>query len=122
AVLGGCVKELFERGRVRAGIERAIAAARDGRPTEQVWHALWSSSAGLPTRFAEFAEAHAHDEAVVNQALARLEHDIADTIARHSFITRISPMLGLMGTLIPLGPALAGLSAGNMGTLAGNLI
>ncbi len=36
-------------------------------------------------------------------------------------LVRIGPMLGLMGTLIPLAPALAGLAAGNTAVLAANL-
>lgn len=35
---------------------------------------------------------------------------------------RIAPMLGLMGTLIPLGPALTGLATGDIETLAANLV
>jgi len=37
-------------------------------------------------------------------------------------LIRVGPMLGLMGTLIPLGPALLGLSAGNLEQLANNLV
>jgi len=38
-------------------------------------------------------------------------------IERADFITRISPMLGLMGTLIPLGPGLAALGDGELSIL-----
>lgn len=38
-------------------------------------------------------------------------------IERADFITRISPMLGLMGTLIPLGPGLAALGEGELSIL-----
>ncbi|MDR0768167.1 MAG: MotA/TolQ/ExbB proton channel family protein [Methanosarcinales archaeon] len=37
-------------------------------------------------------------------------------------ITTIGPMLGLMATLIPLGPALIGLTEGNIAALATNLV
>ncbi|MEM0202786.1 MAG: MotA/TolQ/ExbB proton channel family protein [Archaeoglobaceae archaeon] len=37
-------------------------------------------------------------------------------------LARIGPMLGLMGTLIPLGPAMIALSQGNIHELATNLI
>lgn len=37
-------------------------------------------------------------------------------------LTRTAPMLGLMGTLIPLGPALMGLSEGNIQALVSNLV
>ena len=36
-------------------------------------------------------------------------------------ITRIGPTLGLMGTLIPMGPGLAALGAGDINTLASSL-
>lgn len=39
-------------------------------------------------------------------------------IERADFITRISPMLGLMGTLIPLGPGLAALGDGDVKILS----
>lgn len=38
-------------------------------------------------------------------------------IERADFITRLSPMLGLMGTLIPLGPGLAALGDGELSVL-----
>ncbi len=36
-------------------------------------------------------------------------------------LTRVGPMLGLMGTLIPLGPALQALTKGDLQTMANNL-
>ena len=38
-------------------------------------------------------------------------------IERTDILTRVSPMLGLMGTLIPLGPGLAGLGQGDLSIL-----
>ena len=37
------------------------------------------------------------------------------------FLTKTAPMLGLMGTLIPMGPALAGLASGDIGNMAYNM-
>ena len=39
-------------------------------------------------------------------------------IERADFITRLAPMLGLMGTLIPLGPGLAALGDGDVSVLS----
>ena len=36
-------------------------------------------------------------------------------------LTKIGPMLGLMGTLIPMGPALVGLSTGDIASMAYNM-
>jgi len=48
-------------------------------------------------------------QAVMNVGKRRIE--------RADFITRIAPMLGLMGTLIPLGPGLAALGEGELSIL-----
>ena len=58
----------------------------------------------------------------MKKCLDDLEIDIARRLARLSLATRVGPMLGLVGTLIPLGPALTGLASGSLETLAGNLI
>jgi biopolymer transport protein ExbB/TolQ len=50
------------------------------------------------------------------------ELSIGKKLERLKILTRIAPMLGLMGTLIPLGPALMGLSSGNIQALAANLV
>lgn len=47
----------------------------------------------------------------------RFEAVAARRIERTDFLTRITPMLGLMGTLIPLGPGLSALGEGNLNVL-----
>ena len=37
------------------------------------------------------------------------------------YLAKLGPMLGLMGTLIPMGPALVGLSTGDIGSMAYNM-
>ncbi|HIH27299.1 MAG TPA: MotA/TolQ/ExbB proton channel family protein [Methanoregulaceae archaeon] len=50
------------------------------------------------------------------------EFSISRKLEQLRILTRIAPMLGLMGTLIPLGPALMGLSSGNIQVLATNMV
>lgn len=46
-------------------------------------------------------------------------HDLGRRrIERADLVARVGPMLGLMGTLIPLGPGIAALSGGNLDLLA----
>ena len=47
---------------------------------------------------------------------------VAKELENPRLVARIGPMLGLMGTLIPMGPALIALSAGNIHELATNLV
>ena len=50
------------------------------------------------------------------------ENKFAKTIEKTDVVTRIGPTLGLMGTLIPMGPGLAALGAGDVNTLANAII
>ncbi len=121
-LFGGFLRELWERKQARFSLAASLAAARRGDRPEAVWRELGLARAGLPRRFARLTGGAAGDERTLTAALAELEHDITAAIARHSFLTRVGPMLGLMGTLIPLGPALTGLAAGNVQVLASNLV
>ena len=51
----------------------------------------------------------------INKALADFDFDSQRRLARTRLLVRAGPALGLMGTLIPLSPALTGLAAGNTG-------
>ncbi|MCL2142168.1 MAG: MotA/TolQ/ExbB proton channel family protein [Methanimicrococcus sp.] len=51
-----------------------------------------------------------------------IENKMMKRVEKTRIITTIGPMLGLMGTLIPLGPALIGLTSGNIEALATNLV
>lgn len=54
--------------------------------------------------------------------LAAVERMARRRIDRADLITRMGPMLGLMGTLIPLGPGLAALGRGELEGLTGAMI
>ncbi|MCQ1538828.1 MotA/TolQ/ExbB proton channel family protein [Methanocalculus taiwanensis] len=58
--------------------------------------------------------------------LEKILDDYEITISKEleglKILTRTAPMLGLMGTLIPLGPALLGLSSGDIQMLATSLV
>ena len=51
-------------------------------------------------------------------SLARFERYAAQRLERNDLLARCGPILGLMGTLIPLGPGLSALGAGNLDILA----
>ncbi|EAQ82300.1 MotA/TolQ/ExbB proton channel family protein [Blastopirellula marina] len=58
----------------------------------------------------------------MEKGLTDIELEAASRISRLNLFARISPMLGLAGTLIPLGPALLGISHGDLESLAQNLV
>ena len=57
----------------------------------------------------------------LNKALADFDLDSQKRLERTRMLVRFGPALGLMGTLIPLSPALTGLANGNTATLSSNL-
>jgi biopolymer transport protein ExbB/TolQ len=57
----------------------------------------------------------------INKALADFDFDAQRRLARTRLLVRAGPALGLMGTLIPLSPALTGLAKGNTTALSQNL-
>ena len=62
------------------------------------------------------------DEAFVEKTVAELQNVMKERCERADRLVKTGPALGLMGTLIPLGPALLGLAKGDLETLATNLV
>lgn len=58
-----------------------------------------------------------HCEKLIFDFSQNYEHELE----RAKFMMKIGPMLGLMGTLIPMGPALAGLASGDVASMAYNM-
>lgn len=73
---------------------------------------LWELGLALGERLGGLRRMEAAGASGQLAALGRRRIDRADLLAR------IGPMLGLMGTLIPLGPGLAALGQGDLETLA----
>ncbi|MDO5814595.1 MAG: MotA/TolQ/ExbB proton channel family protein [Methanobrevibacter sp.] len=61
-------------------------------------------------------------EALARKLIESEENGFTKSLGRTDVITRIGPTLGLMGTLIPMGPGLAALGAGDINTLANSII
>jgi biopolymer transport protein ExbB/TolQ len=126
---GGLLVEVRRR-RHRSlwGLERAVEECRGrlaaGMPAEAL-------AALLPfawNRQMEDALAGIVEQCGRPQAEARLAKRLAEydylslrRLERTRILVRMGPALGLMGTLIPLSPALAGLADGDVATLTENL-
>lgn len=61
------------------------------------------------------------DEAKTNLLLSEYEMQADKNIAASKTLTKMGPILGLMGTLIPMGPALVGLASGDISSMAYNM-
>ena len=60
-------------------------------------------------------------QAEVQRLLAEYEIAADRDLSTSKLLSKLGPMLGLMGTLIPMGPALAGLAAGDIESMARNM-
>jgi biopolymer transport protein ExbB/TolQ len=127
--IGGFVVELFTRRHRRfatlaGSAERARAALleNDRRRAEIAVADVSRSPAMAAT--ATFIVDHARQddsEHQLNKALADFDLESQRRLSRTRLLVRAGPALGLMGTLIPLSPALTGLAHGDTATLSHNL-
>ena len=90
------------------------------------WNATTSALANAPrlrvaTQLATLATLR-DDDALLDKRLAEFEIEAKLRCGRSERLAKMGPALGLMGTLIPMGPALLGLSQGDLASLATNLV
>jgi len=107
--------------RLTAGADRARAALAGGDPAgaAAALHGVACSQAMAATL--AFIVEHAGAEHQLNKALADFDFDSQRRLGRTRMLVRAGPALGLMGTLIPLSPALTGLARGDTATLSQDL-
>ena len=116
---GGFFGEYFRR----RTVEKKVSSLLDGGATE-----LEKAMASLPQggkspllRAVRQLFAHQGDKAWCERLLANFEVEAEKELGRSRTLAKIGPMLGLMGTLIPMGPALVGLAAGDLASMAYNM-
>lgn len=71
--------------------------------------------------YAEKIISNSGDNGKLELILAEYEIDADKNISTSKVLTKMGPILGLMGTLIPMGPALVGLSTGDIASMAYNM-
>lgn len=64
---------------------------------------------------------NAGNEAKTDLLLSEFEIEADKKISTSKVLTKMGPILGLMGTLIPMGPALVGLASGDIASMAYNM-
>jgi biopolymer transport protein ExbB/TolQ len=128
--LGGFAVELLRRRRrdfVRlksvTDEARAALAERGDLPGARAALAqvAWSASMARTLSFLAGQWGRPDGETMMAKSLADYDFGAMRRLERTRLLVRAGPALGLMGTLIPLSPALAGLAAGNVAELSENL-
>lgn len=64
---------------------------------------------------------HKDDKIYCEHLLADFQVDVQKQLSKYRVLIKFGPMLGLMGTLIPMGPALVGLASGDIVSMAYNM-
>jgi biopolymer transport protein ExbB/TolQ len=64
---------------------------------------------------------HKDDRVYCEHSLADFQVDVQHQLSKNRILIKFGPMLGLMGTLIPMGPALVGLASGDIASMAYNM-
>lgn len=127
-ILGGLISEYTSRKKTPVGVIRdLIFKINSSNSVEELKNII--SNANIPKSqknvLTEVADSSALDtltrEALARKLVENEEEKIDSTLEKTDIITRIGPTLGLMGTLIPMGPGLAALGSGDINVLASSL-
>jgi biopolymer transport protein ExbB/TolQ len=114
--LGGLIREAWERQRHIGEFRRFVNDLKH-QPLRTVKRADIPARFGLPAQIMSRLSEKNIDKDLDDAHLA-----MEAALSKLSIGIRVGPMLGLMGTLIPLGPALIAMSGGNIAALTQNLV
>ncbi len=108
--------------------ERKISTSLDGRIKALTAESLDEFKTTLRTEGGSVVEAFAAkiieckgNAARIDLLLNEYELEADRSLSTPKILTKMGPILGLMGTLIPMGPALVGLAAGDISSMAYNM-
>jgi len=129
ALLGSLINEYTSRQRSLAELEdlslKAAGLYREGRPIEASGALQgYKCPRQLATALAQIGRSMETGlfDLKFEKVLQDIELSMAKALEPLKIGIKAGPILGLMGTLIPMGPALIGLSQGDIKSLADNLV
>lgn len=125
-MIGRTLRDAVERARVaksRKTLDHALEIADNPQSARDLIEAAAKEARrDLAVQFLATVLPKIDDEPFVVKKALDYQNAAKAYCERPERLARISPALGLMGTLIPLGPALVGLSQGDLETLSGGLV
>lgn len=108
--------------------ERKISASLNSRIKALTIDALDEFKSSLPAEGCSIVETYAtlileckENTARIDLLLNEYELEADRNLSTPKILTKMGPILGLMGTLIPMGPALVGLATGDISSMAYNM-
>ena len=116
---GGATRRAWSRPPIRA--REALAGGDLGAAQGVLWQVAWSNAMAATLALIAARARGERAEDRIAKALADFDYASLRRLERTRLLVRAGPALGLMGTLIPLSPALAGLAEGDVAELSSNL-
>ena len=127
--IGGLVSEYTSRKKVTPDlIERMIYSISNANSLEEIKNIIqnakiYESQKVVLIKILRSSELTRDSRYALAKKLIEFEENkFTKTIEKTDVVTRIGPTLGLMGTLIPMGPGLAALGSGDVTTLSNAII
>ncbi|MCA8914175.1 MAG: MotA/TolQ/ExbB proton channel family protein [Planctomycetes bacterium] len=122
--IGRQVREYVDLRTYRRAMKSAIAALKKGASEPRAVHEATAELRDIrgPAKLLLAAAGSNAGEVVLGKVLDDVHIQLNDRVTRVGIGIRLGPMFGLMGTLIPMGPALTGLASGDINVLTQNLV
>ena len=110
---GGFFGEFYQRMKLQKQLSEMLETITPENINEQLQSLPQAGKQPLLRCLKKLAE-HRDNAAYCERLLANFEVDAEKELGRSRTFIKLGPMLGLMGTLIPMGPALVGLAKGEI--------
>lgn len=117
---GGFFGEFYQRMKLQKKFAEILEIITTDNVNEQLQQLPPTNNSPLLRCLKKLSD-HSDNAAYCERLLANYEVDAEKELGRSRTFVKLGPMLGLMGTLIPMGPALVGLANGDISSMAYNM-
>lgn len=119
-LVGSFFGQYLKLNKVSAQVRRALTDIQPDKLNDVLAQLPERSSAPVIVCIRQMIAAR-DNRAELQRLLSEYEIQADRELSTSRMLTKLGPMLGLMGTLIPMGPALAGLASGDIESMARNM-
>ncbi|MCR5394708.1 MAG: MotA/TolQ/ExbB proton channel family protein [Bacteroidales bacterium] len=119
-LVGSFFGQYLKLNKVAAQVRRALTDVQPDNLNDVLTRLPERSSAPVIVCIRQMIAAR-NNRAELQRLLSEYEIQADRELSTSRMLTKLGPMLGLMGTLIPMGPALAGLASGDIESMARNM-
>lgn len=118
-MIGGFYGRYISRNKINAKLHREI----DNEPIDSLMDNISTYTTSKSTLIStlERIKVNQSKSTMLDKILGDYEIVADKELSKSKLLVKIGPMLGLMGTLIPMGPALVGLATGDVSSMASNM-